>query len=231
MYEIVGFISEGMTQFNKPYIFNQGIKNTNVISSGTISNVSYQDVVVQVNLIGYQSNQSLFSIPAGSTLQFKNIKIENIFVPKNSYNQAVNNIELILNFISVIDDNPPVPEVRLINAAYNPNVNIIDISSTELPYTVPLGTTGYWKLDSIAFTPLTSTTTPTNYYLKVTNAGGTVVAEQGLVAWQENTTTLTFQASIYSYYFKDLILTTGDVISGSGVQGLRIHQITPYEVS
>lgn len=230
MIEIVGFVSEGVTEFNKPYVFNQGIKNINVISSGTISNVSYQDTVVQVNLIGFQSNQTLFSIPSGSTLQFKNTRIESISVPNNSYNKNVNTIQLILNFISVIDDNPPTPEVNLINTAYNPLPVIKDIAGTQLPFTVQQGATGYWKLDSVAFIPLTSTATPTNNYLRVANAGGTVIAEQGLVAWQENTTTLTFQASIYPYYFKDLILTTGDVISGNGIKGLRIHQISQYEV-
>lgn len=232
MNKIVGFVSEGMTAFNQPYYLNQGLKEKNVYSSGTITNVSTQDTVIQINLIGFQSNQQLFSIPSASSIEFRNINVESIVIPKNSLNSGLFNSglypSLILNFVTVIDDSPESPLIRLISTQYNPNLTISDISSTQLPVTI---TSGYWKLDSIAFIPLTSTTTPTNSYLRVTNKSGTVIGEQGLVSWQENTTTPTYQASIYGYSFKDMILITGDVISGSGINGLRIHQISIYEVS
>ena len=227
MNKIIGFVSEGMTAFNTPYYLNQGLKEKNVYSSGTITNVSTQDTVIQINLIGFQSNQQLFSIPSASSIEFRNINIESIVIPKNSYNNGLNP-SLILNFVTVIDDTPESPLIRLISTQYNPNLTISDILGTQLPVTI---TSGYWKLDSIAFIPLTSTTTPTNSYLRVTNKSGTVIGEQGLVSWQENTTTPTYQASIYGYSFKDMILIAGDVISGSGINGLRIHQISIYEVS
>ena len=228
MQKIIGFVSEGMTQFNKPYNLNQGIPEKNVYSSGTITNVNSQDIVVQINLIGFQSNQQLFSMPSASTIEFRNVNIENIVIPKNSYNNGITNPSLILNFITSIDDNPSPPMIRLITSSYNPNLAIIDLSQSNLPYTVPQG---YYKLDSIAFVPLTSTTVPTNNYLRITNKSGIIIGEQGLVSWQENTTTLTFQASIYQYNFKNMILTAGDVISGNGINGLRLHQISVYEVS
>ena len=228
MQKIIGFVSEGMTQFNKPYNLNQGIPEKNVYSSGTITNVNYQDTVVQINLIGFQSNQQLFSIPSASTIEFRNINIESIVIPQNSYNNGITSPSLILNFVTYIDDNPSPPTIKLLTTGYNPNFGILDLNQADLPYTIPQG---YYKLDSIAFIPLTSTTTPTNSYLRVTNKSGVIIAEQGLVSWQENTTTATYQASIYQYNFKNMILIAGDVISGSGINGLRLHKISIYEVS
>lgn len=178
------------------------------VVSGTLFNASETTATIKVNGTLFQSGHAILTLLPGQQVKLTNYPVHE-FIPLSV---SLIYVDLVIN---------TVPEDILGHAEIEKSIIGIRHAAPALVEQLTLNgfvnsSANYYLLMGFSFTaPALTTTSPP--YIYVEDSSGNIVDQWMIQPWQENSTTLTFQGSIYQAMSKKMLVPPGYKIAASGV--------------
>lgn len=178
------------------------------VVTGTLFNAAETTATIKVTGTLFQSGYATLTLLPGQQVKLVNYPVRE-FVP----------LSVSLIYVDIVVNT--VPEDILGHAEIEKSIIGIRHAAPAFSEQLALNgfsnsTSNYYLLVGFSFTApsLTTTTAP---YIYIEDSAGNIVDEWTIQPWQENSTTLTFQGSIYQAMSKKMLIPPGYKIAASGV--------------